>query len=65
MKVSTHQAGKLRKSDSIPSIGKQVLSNPKRPYRLYVSSVACQGIEEHHFVAVKRPEPEAIFCCTV
>ena len=65
MQISTRQAGKLRKSYSLPSIGKGDLFNAKRPDRLYVYSVACQGVEEDHSAAVKRPGPEAIFCCTV
>jgi len=35
MTIITQQAGKLRKSDSIPGIGKGVLPKPKRPHRFY------------------------------
>jgi hypothetical protein len=35
MKIIRQKAGKLRNSDSIPGIGKGVLSNPKRPDQLY------------------------------
>ena len=65
MTITRQQSGKLRRSASISSIGKGVLSNAKRPDRLYVSSVACQGVREDYSVAVKRPGPEALFCCTV
>jgi hypothetical protein len=35
MTITRQQAGKLRNIDSIPGIGKGVLSTPKRPDRLY------------------------------
>jgi len=35
MKIIRQKAGKLKKSDTIPGIGKGVLSNIKRPDRLY------------------------------
>jgi hypothetical protein len=35
MLTNRQQAGKLRNSDSIPGIGKGVLSTPKHPGRLY------------------------------
>jgi len=61
MTISTQQAGKLRKSDSIPSIDKGVLCTPKRTNRLYIPSAACQGVQEYHSVAVKRLGRDAIF----
>jgi hypothetical protein len=35
MTITRQQAGKLRKSDSIPGIGKTALSTPKRPDGMY------------------------------
>jgi hypothetical protein len=35
MTITRQQAGKLRKSDSIPDIGKGVLSTPKGPDQIY------------------------------
>jgi len=63
MTISTQEAGKPRKNDSILSIGKGVLSTPKLPNRLYEPSGACQGVEEDHSVAVKRLGRDTIFCC--
>ena len=61
MTINTQQAGKLRKNDSILSIGKGVLSTAKRTNRLYEPSGACQGVQEDHSVAVKRLGSDAIF----
>jgi hypothetical protein len=54
MAIIRQLAGKLRNSDSIPGIGKGVLSTPKRQDRLYTPVRRLSRGKERSFCCSKR-----------
>ena len=65
MTITRQHSGKLRKDDSIPAIGKGVLSTPKRLDRLYGPLSRLLRGKRSHLVAVQRPGVDAVVCCPV
>ena len=62
MIMTGQQAGKLRKSDSIPGIGKGVYLHQSVQIASMAHSSAYQGVQEVHSVAVKWPGRDTVYC---